>query len=148
MKNETLPKKILWFKYFYIDLFLKTSPKFGRYRIRLLVIWNQSNHHSFIHSTYPTREGKPLAWDFTVVDTVCPTAEKAKLRKIHRYRHLTDFHFIPIGVETLGPFLSNSLGNIHVLHNHKGGRGVRKWQFLITFSTESNHIPKPKILIT
>ena len=30
------------------------------------------------------------------------------------------------------------LGNIHVLRNHKGG-GVRKWQFLITFSTESNH---------
>ena len=69
-----------------------------------------------IHSTYPTREGKPLAWDFTVVDTVCPTychtsaeescktAEKAELRKIHKYRHLTDFHFIPIGAETLGPF--------------------------------------------
>ena len=37
----------MWFKYFYISLFLKTSPKFGRCRIRLLVIWNQSNHHSF-----------------------------------------------------------------------------------------------------
>ena len=60
---------------------------------RLLVIWNQYNHHSFIHSTYPTREGKPLAWDFTVVDIVCPTAEKAKLRKIHRYRQSTPHGF-------------------------------------------------------
>ena len=57
-----------------------------------------------------------MAWDFTVVDTVCATychtsaeepcktAEQAELRKIHKYRHLTDFHFIPIGAETLGPF--------------------------------------------
>ena len=67
-------------------------------------------------TTFPYKGGKPLAWDFTVVDTVCPTychtsaeescktAEKAELQKIHKYRHLTDFHFIPIGAETLGPF--------------------------------------------
>jgi hypothetical protein len=35
------------------------------------------------------------------------TAENAELRKIHDYRHLTDFHFIPIGAEILGQ--SNSL---------------------------------------
>ena len=37
-----------------------------------------------------------------------------------------------------------TLGNIHVLRNHKWGeeremRVFRKWQFLITFTTESNH---------
>ena len=35
--------------------------------------------------------------------------------------------------------LTNKQGNIHVLRNYKGGEGVRKWQFLITFSTERNH---------
>ena len=67
-------------------------------------------------TTFPYKGGKSLAWDFTVVDTVCATycqtsaeepcktAEQAELRKIHKYRHLTDFHFIPIGAETLGPF--------------------------------------------
>ena len=32
-----------------------------------------------------------------------------------------------------------ALGNNHVLRNQKGGGGVRKWQFLITFSIKSNH---------
>ena len=57
-------------------------------------------------TTFPYKGGKSLAWDFTVVDTVCATycqtsaeepcktAEQAELRKIHKYRHLTDFHFI------------------------------------------------------
>ena len=45
-------------------------------------------------------------------------------------------------------------GNIHVLRNQNkgGGGGVRKWQFLVTFSTESNHkgegVLKPQIFIT
>jgi hypothetical protein len=47
----------------------------------------------------------------TVCSTYCHTsaeepfltAEKAELRKIHKYQHLTDFLFIPIGAETLGP---------------------------------------------
>ena len=39
-----------------------------------------------------------IAW------TIGQMAEQAELRKIHKYRHLTDFHFIPIGAETLGPF--------------------------------------------
>ena len=54
-------------------------------------------------TTFPYKGGKSLAWDFTVVDTVCATycqtsaeepcktAEQAELRKIHKYRHLTDF---------------------------------------------------------
>ena len=33
----------------------------------------------------------------------------------------------------------DGFGNIHVLRNHKMGGGGKKWQFLITFSTESNH---------
>ena len=40
----------------------------------------------------------------TSAEEPCKTAEQAELRKIHKYRHLTDFHFIPIGAETLGPF--------------------------------------------
>jgi hypothetical protein len=50
------------------------------------------------------------------------TAENAELRKIHDYRHLTDFHFIP-GAEIPGPFgphavqfledLGNKISNIN-----------------------------------
>ena len=65
-------------------------------------------------TTFPYKGGKSLAWDFTVVDTVCATychtsaeepcktAEQTKLRKIHKYRHLTDFYFIPIEAEPFG----------------------------------------------
>ena len=57
-------------------------------------------------------------------------------------------------ISTISSMKGNFLGNIHVLRNHKRGWGVRKWQFLITFSTESNHKPervgvrKLQILIT
>ena len=74
-------------------------------------------------TTFPYRAGKPLAWDFTIVDILCPTychtspeescktLEKAELSKIHKHRQLTDFHFIPIGAETLGPFAVQFLEN-------------------------------------
>ena len=80
-------------------------------------------------TTFPYKGGKPLAWDFTVVDTVCSTychtsaeescktAEKAELRKIHKYRHLTDFHFIPIGAETLGPSCPHAVQFLEDLGN-------------------------------
>ena len=68
-------------------------------------------------TTFPYKVGKPLAWDFTCVDTVADsyfhkssleagkTADMAEKKKIHKYRHLAnDFHFIPIGTETLGTF--------------------------------------------
>ena len=80
-------------------------------------------------TTFPYKGGKPLAWDFTVVDTVCSTCchtsakNLAKWLQRLKYRHLTDFHFIPIGAETLGPFgphavqfledLGNKISNIN-----------------------------------
>ena len=67
-------------------------------------------------TTFPFKLGKPLAWDFTCVDTTCASylqqsateagkaAELAEQRKRNKYSHLTDFHFVPIAAETLGPF--------------------------------------------
>ena len=55
---------------------------------------------------------KRLSWicDFWWRLNRSQSDEQAELRKIHKYRHLTDFHFIPIGAETLGPF------GPHVVH--------------------------------
>ena len=47
----------------------------------------------------------------------CKTAEKVELQKIHKYRHLTDFHFIPIGAETLGPFGPHAVQFLEDLRN-------------------------------
>ena len=67
-------------------------------------------------TTFPYKLGKPLAWDFTCVDTTCASylqqstteagkaAEIAEQRKRNKYSPLTDFYFIPIAAETLGPF--------------------------------------------
>jgi hypothetical protein len=80
-------------------------------------------------ATFPYKVGKPLAWDFTVVNTFCSTychtsaeepcktAEKAELQKIHKYRHLTDFYFIPMGAETLGPFGQHAVQFLEYLGN-------------------------------
>ena len=86
--------------------------------------------------TFPYKEGKPLAWDFTCVDAgadsyfhkssleASKTADMAEKKKIHKYRHMAnDFHFFPIGTETLGTYgpeaikffddLGNKLGLIN-----------------------------------
>ena len=36
---------------------------------------------------------------------------------LYKYRHLTDFHFIPIGAETLGPFGSHAVQFLEDLGN-------------------------------
>ena len=68
------------------------------------------------------KNGKPLVWDFTCSDTVAAsnlstsvkgagkTAEKAEDKKIGKYQHLqTEFHVVPIAVETFGAFGPNGL---------------------------------------
>src|SRR2546429_5645387 len=65
----------------------------------------------------PWTMGKPMAWDFTCSNTVAKSyinatsktaGEAARLRetvKRSKYQSLMDnFHFIPVSVETLGPF--------------------------------------------
>ena len=80
-------------------------------------------------TTYPFKQGKPLAWDFTCVDSLCASylhqsaqeagkaAEMAEQKKKNKYSHLTDFHFIPIATETLGPFGPEAIQFIEDLGN-------------------------------
>ena len=80
-------------------------------------------------TTYPYKEGKPLAWDYTCVDTTCASyshqsakeggkaAEMAEEKKKNKYSHLTDYFFIPIGAETLGPFGPEAIRFIEDLGN-------------------------------
>ena len=64
---------------------------------------------------YPWKNGKCLLWDYTCSDTHAPShliasakeagkaAKEGEDRKIKKYEHLlTDYHFIPISVETFG----------------------------------------------
>ena len=65
----------------------------------------------------PWRQGKSLVWDFTCVDTVCPTyvaqtakvpgaaARLAETKKEKKYDFLKDrYIFVPVAIETLGGY--------------------------------------------
>ena len=80
-------------------------------------------------TTHPYKNGKPLAWDFTCVDTMAASyrsksateagkaAESAETKKSNKYSHLSDFYFIPIAAETLGPFGPEAISFIEDLGN-------------------------------
>ena len=64
---------------------------------------------------FPWKNGKILIWDYTCSDTHAPShinasakeagkaAKEGEDRKIKKYEHLlSDYHFIPISVETFG----------------------------------------------
>ena len=67
------------------------------------------------------KKGKSLVWDVTVADTVCATyvtkcskspcaaAETRETSKKSKYKHLTDYCFIPIAIETFGAWGSEGL---------------------------------------
>ena len=60
------------------------------------------------------KQGKPLTWDFTCADTLCDTYVKRSARcagsaaefreeeKSKHYKDLTNYHFVPVAVETFG----------------------------------------------
>ena len=72
--------------------------------------------------TYLTwKQGKPLIWDFTCCDTICDSyvkssakkagsaAELRESQKSNHYKDLTNYHFVPIAVETFGAWGSQGL---------------------------------------
>ena len=72
--------------------------------------------------TYLTwKQGKPLIWDFTCCDTICDSyvkssakkagsaAELRESQKSNHYKYLTNYHFVPIAVETFGAWGSQGL---------------------------------------
>ena len=76
----------------------------------------------------PWREGKPLLWDATVVDTVCQSyigstsqeagtaAEKAEGRKMEKYADFAaNFKFVPLGFETCGSWGSEALALVKTI---------------------------------
>ena len=67
--------------------------------------------------TYPTwKKGKCLIWDFTCADTLCKSYVKKaskevgsaaagrEEKKVEKYSNLSDYHFVPIGIETYGAY--------------------------------------------
>ena len=75
----------------------------------------------------PWSRGKSLVWDFTCVDTLCPThllqsvlhggaaAHSAEVKK-RKYAFLEDrFWFVPIAVETLGYYGPEAKNFVEVL---------------------------------
>ena len=65
----------------------------------------------------PWKQGRCLVWDATVPDTLAPShviesakaagsaANKAEKAKVRKYSNLIkDFAFVPVAVETLGPY--------------------------------------------
>ena len=60
------------------------------------------------------KQGKPLIWDFTCADTTCESyvkifakkagsaAESREDEKSKHYKDLTNYHFVPVAVETFG----------------------------------------------
>ena len=79
------------------------------------ILLNNNNNNNF--PCFPWKRGQPLAWDVTVPDThaashLAETAEsagaaanKAAANKISKYSTLaTTHHFVPISVETGGPW--------------------------------------------
>ena len=70
------------------------------------------------------KQGKSLIWDFTCCDTICDSYVKmsskkagsaAELRedqKSKHYKDLTNYHFVPVAVETFGAWGSQGLNLI------------------------------------
>ena len=67
--------------------------------------------------TYTTwKNGKCLIWDFTCADTLCKSyVKKASTevgsaaatredKKVIKYSNLSDYHFVPVGIETFGAY--------------------------------------------
>ena len=67
--------------------------------------------------TYTTwKNGKCLIWDFTCADTLCKSyVKKASTevgsaaatredKKVIKYSNLSEFHFVPVGIETFGAY--------------------------------------------
>ena len=60
------------------------------------------------------KQGKPLIWDFTCADTTCESYVKISAKKAgsaaefredeksKHYKDLTNYHFVPVAVETFG----------------------------------------------
>ncbi|KAG1702407.1 Retrotransposable element SLACS protein [Nymphon striatum] len=81
-------------------------------------------------SIFPWRNGKILVWDFTCSDTVAPShlavascsagkvAENAENAKLAKYSGLSgSYEFVPVCVETLGPWGPNGLKLIQEIGN-------------------------------
>ena len=77
--------------------------------------------------TYPTwKNGKCLIWDFTCADTlyksyvkkaskeVCIAAAGREAKKVEKYSNLSDYHFVPVGIETYDAYAHYSIWNLNV----------------------------------
>jgi hypothetical protein len=70
------------------------------------------------------KQGKSLIWDFTCCDTICDSyvkssakkagsaAELREVQKAKHYKELTNYHFVPVAVETFGAWGSQGLNLI------------------------------------
>ena len=107
--------------------------------------------------TYPTwKNGKCLIWDFTCADTlyksyvkkaskeVCIAAAGREAKKVEKYSNLSDYHFVPVGIETYDAYAHYSIWNLNVTTSkfHKVNSYLGCSQFLIgpqkRFNVKSN----------